>query len=194
MKKFLLTLALLLSLNVFASDKIHLKALVDFNSSTPSETFSAEVLKTSVMGDIVLLEGDKINCTLLKIKDAKRAKIDAKAYFQIASYENSRGIHEVTQNLTAKYTKKVLNKEEIKNIPPEKIVKTTASVVGGAFVEGFSYGVSFVDGVVSNKEGNRLKSGAKQLYDDSFLSYVERGDEIDIKIGDIFYFIIKPTK
>ena len=126
MKKFLLFLIFLASFKAMAADKIHLKALVDFNSSNPSEVFSAEVLETSVMGNIVLLEGDKINCNLLKIKDPKRAKIDAKVYFEIVSYENSRGVHEVSQNLIAKYAKKVLNKEEIKKIPPKKIAKTTA--------------------------------------------------------------------
>ena len=86
-----------------------------------------------------------------------------------------------------------LNKETIKrNVTPKKAVKTTAKVVGGAIVEGAGYVVSFADGVITNPEGNRLKSGAKQLYDDSFLSYVEYGDEIDVKTGDKFYFVIKP--
>ena len=190
MKKFLFIL-IFLTTSAFASDKIHLQALQDYNSSNPNETFSAQVLETSVMDNIVLLEGDKINCVLLKIKNPKRAKIDAKVYFQIVSYENPRGLHEISKKLTAKYAKRVLNKEEVINIPPKKVAKTALSIAGGAVVEGFSYGVSFVDGLITNEEGNRLKSGAKQVYDDSFVSYIEYGQDVDIKTGDVFYFIIK---
>ena len=84
--------------------------------------------------------------------------------------------------------------EEIKKIPPKKIVKKTASTVGSFFVKGFSYGVSFVDGFSENKEDNRLKSGAKQVYDDSFLSYIEYGSEVEIKEGDEFYLVISKKK
>ena len=84
--------------------------------------------------------------------------------------------------------------EEIKKTPPKTIVKKTASTVGNFFVKGFSYGVSFVDGVKENKEDNRLKSGVKQVYDDSFLSLVEYGEEIEIKEGQEFYFVVKKVK
>ena len=50
------------------------------------------------------------------------------------------------------------------------------------FFTGVSYGISFVDGLVTNPEGNRLKSGAKQVYKDSFLSYVEKGEDIHVDI------------
>lgn len=194
MKKIFISLFVLFSFSAFATDKIYVQALEDFNSSNPNKTFSAEVLEDTTINKQMILKGNKINCELLKIKDAKRAKIDAKIYFKLISYENNGKIYNFEKDLSAKYAKKVLNKREIKNISPKKIAKTTASVVGGAVVEGFSYGVSFVDGVITNEEGNRLKSGAKQVYDDSFLSYVEYGDEINIKVGDIFYFIIKPIE
>ena len=192
MKKILLILSIMLLLPAFATQKIYLEALEDFNSANPSKTFSAKVLETSVIEGKVLFEQDKINCVFDKKKEAKRAKIDAKIFFQIESYENKNGVHKFNQNISAKYAQNVLNKETIKrNVTPKKAVKTAASVAGGAIVEGGKYIVSFAEGIIENEEGNRLKSGAKQVYDDSFLSYVEYGDEIDIKIGDKFYFIIK---
>ena len=42
-------------------------------------------------------------------------------------------------------------------------------------------------GYITNNEENRLKSGVKQVYDDSFVSLIEYGDEILIKKGDVFY-------
>ena len=195
MRKLFLILSLSLCLSANASDKLHVKALQDYSSQNPSETFKVEAIEDGAMGEIPILKGDIINCTLQKTKDAKRAKIDAKIYFNIESYEDKKGIHKLSQNLTAKYAKTVINKEEVKKkVTPKKAVKTTAKVVGGAFVEGASYIVSFADGIITNNENNRLKSGVKQVYDDSFLSYIEEGDEVEIKTDDTFYFIIKPTK
>ena len=74
------------------------------------------------------------------------------------------------------------------------IIKIPIQTDGDFFVTGVSYGVSFVDGVITNNEENRLKSGVKQVYDDSFISLIELGDEIVIKKGDIFYLILKEEK
>lgn len=193
MKKLLVLMLFLLS-PVYASDKLHVKALTDFSSASPQKNFTVQVIEDGEMNDIPLFKGDILNCTLEKIKDPKRAKMDAKIYLKIDSYEDSKGVHNIDEFLIGKYAKKVLNKEEIKKTPPKKIVKKTAGVVGGYFIKGFSYGVSFVDGAVENKDGNRLKSGAKQVYDDSFLSLVEFGHEVEIKTDDTFYLVVKRAK
>lgn len=191
MKKLFLILTLMLTISANASQKLYLEALEDFSSLNPNKTFSAKILEGEIEGT-TLSVGDKLNCIFEEKKEAKRAKIDAKIFFKLESYENEQGIHKISQNLSAKYAKNVLNKETIKrNVTLKKAAKTAASVAGGAIVEGGKYIVSFADGIITNPEGNRLKSGAKQLYDDSFLSYVEYGDEIDIKTGDKFYFVIK---
>ncbi len=189
-KLFLLFCAMLLS-PVFASDKLHIRALEDFSSLEPKETFSAELIEDGQIDGLFVLKGDKLNCKLLKVTDPTRAKRDAKIFFQIVSYTDSKGEHELYPEVMAKYAKTVINKEEIKKTPKRKYVTKAAGTVGSFFVKGFSYGVSFVDGVAQNEEGNRLKSGAKRVYDDSFLSLIEEGQEIEIKEGDEFYFIVK---
>jgi hypothetical protein len=191
MKKILLILMILLSCVAFASDKLYVRALEDFSSKNPSEFFNVELLEDSYLDAKFLPEGGKLTCKLLDIKDAKRAKIDARIYFKLVSYEYKEQVYNFRKEFSLKYAKRVLNKKEIKKISPKKVAKTTASLVGGAVVEGFSYGVSLVDGIITNKEGNRIKSGVKQVYDDSFLSFVEYGDDVEIKICDVFYFIIK---
>lgn len=196
MKKliFLFSFIFLFSLNAQASDKVFVKALTPFNSILPSENFSVEVLEDSEIDNISIIKGDIINCTLEKVTDPKRAKQNAKIYLNVDSYEDKLGKHNFLNPLRAKYAKTVINKEEIKKIPPKKIVKKTASTVGDFFLTGFSYGVSFVDGFIQNEEENRIKSGAKQVYDDSFLSLVEKGSEVEIKENDEFYLIIKKKK
>lgn len=194
MKKFILTLLFLLSTCAFAADKLHVEAMDDFSTLNPSETFSVKLVDDAKMNDIFMIKGDIINCVLKKITDPTRAKRDAKIFLIVESYEDNKGIHKLNEPLLAKYAKTVLNKEEIKKTPPKKIVKSAAGFVGGLFVKGFSYCVSFVDGFSQNKEDNRLKSGAKQVYKDSILSYVEYGHEVEIKKGDIFYLVVKSVK
>lgn len=192
MKKLLIALGILLFSQAFALDKLHVKALEEYNSTNPNKKFKVEIVESNVLNEnIVLLEGDILNCELIKIKDPTRAKRDAKIYFKIVSYENPRGLHLISENLIAKYAKTVLNKERVKQVKPKNVVKKVGGTVANFFVQGASAGISFVDGVVENKEDNRLKSGVKQVYDDSFLSYIEYGEDIDIKIGDIFYLVTK---
>ncbi len=193
MKKLLALFCLLLA-PVYAADKIHVEALDDFDTQNPTETFKVKVIEDGQMDETKVIKGDIINCTLEKVTDPTRAKRDAKIFFYLTSYVDKKGTHEINPKLMGKYAKKVLNKEEIKKTPKKDIAKKGVSTVGGFFVKGLSYGVSFVDGVAQNQEGNRLKSGAKQVYDDSFLSLVEYGQEVQIKSGDIFYLIVKKAK
>lgn len=196
MKKLLSVLMLLLASCAFAADKLHVEALKGFSSEDVEAgfNFSVKLVEDGTMNDIYMLKGDVLNCVLKKVTDPTRAKRDAKIYFTVESYEDSKGVHGVQEPLVARYAKTVLNKEEIKKTPPKKIAKTAAGAVGNFFMKGFSYCVSFADGVATNPEGNRLKSGAKQVYKDSFLSMVEYGNEVTIKEGDVFYLVVKPYK
>ncbi len=195
MKKIIFTFLFMLNLIAFAADNIHLMALEDFDSTKPKKNFSAQVIEDAHMDGIFLIKGDIIHCTLQKTKDPKRAKQDAKAYFNIVSYEDSEGTHKIASDLTGRYAKSVLNKEKVKDVSPKNVVKKTAGFVGDHLLfQGISYGLSFVDGVIENPEDNRLKSGVKQVYDDSVLSYIEYGEDISLKKGDTFYFVVKPTR
>lgn len=178
----------------FASNKLHVRALEDFSSLNPNKYFSVEVINDGEIGDLKILKGDVINCTLEKIKNPTRAKQDAKIFLKLNNYEDKLGIHQFPTPLKAKYSKSAVNKEEIKKIPPKKVVIKTASTVGSHFIPGLSYGVSFVDGFVENEENNRLKSAVKQVYDDSFISLVEKGSQVEIEAGDEFYLVVKKAK
>lgn len=194
MKKIILLFLMILVSPVFAADKVHIKALEDFSSLEPKETFSVEVIEDASINGVFMLKGDKINCSLLKVTDPTRAKRDAKIFFYLVNYEDKLGVHEFSGNIVAKYSKTVLTLEEVKKTPKRKYVRKAVGTVGNFFYKGVSYGVSFVDGVAQNEEGNRLKSGVKQVYDDSFLSLIEEGEQIEIKAEDEFYFITKEAK
>lgn len=196
MKKIFLLAMILFTSCAFAADKLHVEALSDFSSENieQSANISFKLIEDGTMNGTFMIKGDILNCVLKKITDPTRAKRDAKIYFSVVSYQDSKGVHNVPEPLVARYAKTVLNKEEIKKTPPKKIVKTAAGAVGNFFMKGFSYCVSFADGFATNPEGNRLKSGAKQVYKDSFLSMVEYGSEVSVNKGDTFYLVVKSAK
>ncbi len=194
MKKIIYFLVFIIMSPVFAADKLHVSAMNDFSSINPTQNFQVMLVEDGVLNGIYMLRGDILNCTLNKTTNPTRAKRDAKIYFNVISYSDKKGTHQIEPKMIAKYAEKVLSVEEVKKTPPKKIAKKAVGTVGNLFVTGFSYGVSFVDGIKENKEDNRLKSGVKQVYDDSFLSYAEYGHEVQIKEGQEFYFIVKRAK
>lgn len=194
MKKIIIFFVILLFNSAFAFSNIKVEALEDFNSILPVPDFRVKIVQDGNINNLFFIQGDILHCTLEKVKAPKRAKIDAKVFFKINSYEDSKGSHKIEIPLIAKYASRIVSKEEIKKIPPKNIIKKVGGTIGDFFVTGVSYGVSFVDGLITNNEENRLKSGVKQVYDDSFVSLIEYGDEILIKKGDVFYFVVKEEK
>ncbi len=47
---------------------------------------------------------------------------------------------------------------------------------------------------MKNEEGNRLKSGAQAFYESTPLSYANKGADLDIKQGDVFFIKFKNPK
>lgn len=184
MKKIILFFCLLNSF-CLASSKLHVEALEDFNSILPNKNFKVKLVEDSKIEDINMIRNDIINCELKEVKDPTRAKQNAKIFYILKSYEDNIGVHNFRDIYVAKYSKTI----PIENTG--QIAKKTATTVGSFFVKGLSYGVSFAEGVKNNEEDNRLVSGVKKVYDDSFLSLGEYGKEISIKKGDIFYLIVK---
>ena len=120
-----------------------------------------------------------INLQLLKEYVPKRLKRNAKFSFKPEWYIDTNGSkHNLNETVKATYTT-TLNKVQL--------AKKAVLGVGNHFVKGLSMGVAAVEGVVENEEGNRLKSGAKSVYDASPLSYSEKGKDIVINENEIFY-------
>ena len=193
-KKILLTILLtFISIHTaMAADQIKVVAIEDFKTAEPAETIDVKVLKASPLGKYELKENYVLHCQVLKIVDPKRLKRSASFYVRPVSYTTpDNDIVRIREEFYGKYSKHVLSKEELKEIEPGKVIKGAALTVGNYFVKGLSIGVSFVEGVVKNEKDNRLKSGVVNAYEASPLSYVEEGQQLDIKVGDDFYLVFK---
>lgn len=177
-----------------ASDKIHVTTVNEFNTKNPSQKIDVKVVEEGILGSHVLKTDDVIHCNVIKVTDPKRGKRAASFAVCPISYTSEGNTISITENYYGKYAARVLSKEELQNVDAKKVGKKAAVTVGNYFVKGVAPAVSMAEGMVKNQEGNRIESGIKQVYKDSPLSYVEKGNELDLVPGEQFYLIFKPSK
>lgn len=192
MKKILLTLICLYQISAcFAADYLKVTAMEDFSTDSPKETFNVRLREEGTLGKYELPTNSILHCQVLQIVDPKRGKRNAVFFVKPLTYTQGNQTLKIQEEMYGKYTTVVLSKEEIKKLPYGKMIKNGALMVGNYFVKGLSIGVAFVEGVAKNEQDNRLKSGVTNAYEESPISLVEKGEQLDIKTGDDFYFVFK---
>ncbi len=192
MKKILLTLIYLCQISAcFAADYLKVTAMEDFSTNSPKDTFNVCLREEGTLGKYELPTNSILHCQVLQIVDPKRGKRNAVFFVKPLTYTQGDETLQIQEDMYGKYTTVVLSKEEIKKLPYWKMVKNGALMVGSYFVKGLSIGVAFVEGVAKNEQDNRLKSGVTNAYEESPISLVEKGEQLDIKTGDDFYFVFK---
>ena len=193
MKKILLILALMFFQITACHAAVQMKvvALEEFKTDAPSETIKVKVLQDTVLGSYDIGVNSVLECQVLRIVDPKRLKRNASFYVKPLSYTVDGTVCEIEEEYYGKYSAFVLSKEEVKEIPAGKVIKKAAMTVGDYFVKGLSTCVAFVQGFAKNEKDNRLKSGVVNAYEESPLSYISEGQQLDIKVGDDFYLVFK---
>ncbi len=192
MKKILLTLICLSQISAcFAADYLKVTAMEEFSTDSPKDTFNVRLREEGTLGKYELPTNSILHCQVLQIVDPKRGKRNAVFFVKPLTYTQGDETLQIQEDMYGKYTTVVLSKEEIKKLPYWKMIKNGALMVGSYFVKGLSIGVAFVEGVAKNEQDNRLKSGVTNAYEESPISLVEKGEQLDIKTGDDFYFVFK---
>lgn len=171
----------------------HLKvvSMDEFKTDSPSKELNVRVIEEATLGSYDLGVNSILHCEILAVVDPKRGKRNASFFVKPISYTTGNTTCMIEEEMYGKYSKFVLSKEEIKKIPPSTVIKKTALTVGDYFVKGLSICYSFVEGVVKNEKDNRFKSGVTNAYEESPLSLISEGEQLDIKIGDDFYLVFK---
>lgn len=195
MKKKLLGIIVVCMLSVSAvfaeTAQVKVTAQSEFKTDAPTNMISVKVREDIRLGNYDLKEGDILNCKVLQVTDPKRGKQSASFFVEPVTCISNGQSYNIEEEYCGKYSKTVLSMDELKKIPPGKVITKAALTVGGHFVKGLSTGVYFAEGVVQNQDNGRLKSGIKKAYKESPLSYVEKGQELDLKDGDEFYLVFK---
>lgn len=186
MKKFCWTIFLLLIIlsQPVLAKPIAVEALSDFTTENPPKEMSIKLLEDIAVDDTLTIKAETIvDGNVVDVTDPKRLKRNASFTFVPTSYRDERGQVVVIKNYyPAKYTTKV-NKGQL--------AKSAALGVGSFFVKGLSIGYSAVEGAIKNEKDNRFKSSVTEVYQDSPLSYVEKGEELVIEKGQLFFLNFK---
>lgn len=182
MKKFSWTIFLLLIMlsQPVLAKPIAVEALSDFTTENPPKEMSIKLLEDIAVDDTLTIKAETIvDGNVVDVTDPKRLKRNASFTFVPTSYKDERGQVVVIKNYyPAKYTTKI-NKGQL--------AKSAALGVGSFFVKGLSIGYSAVEGAIKNEKDNRFKSSVTEVYQDSPLSYVEKGEELVIEKGQLFF-------
>lgn len=174
-----------------AASQLKVMSMEDFRTDSPNETIDVRVIDATELGKYTMPVNTILHSQVLQIIDPKRGKRSASFYVKPLSYTVNNTVYPIEEEMYGKYSKVVLTKEEIKKLPYGKMIKNGALLVGNYFVKGLSIGVSFVEGFAKNEKDNRFKSGVTNAYEESPISLVEKGGQLEILKGDEFYFVFK---
>lgn len=193
MRKFIILIfCIILSTSAsFATVQMKVASLEDFSTKNPKKDLNVSVLESITLGNYYISKGSKMNCEILQVIEPKRGKRNATFYVKPLSYKTNDIVNPITEEIFGRYSKTVLSVEELKKIPPSNILKQTVLLVGNHYIKGISIGVSFLEGAIKDDDNNRLKSGVVKAYENSPLSYISTGEQLEIKEGDEFYLIFK---
>lgn len=193
MKKFTLIFACLMFTmsTAFAAVQMKVVAINEFRTDKPSDSLDVRVIEQTELGEYNIGVNSTLHCKVMKVIDPKRGKRNASFFVQPLYYIEGDKTVNIDDEIYGKYSKRVLSKEELKKIPPFKVMKSAALAVGNYFIKGLSIAYSFGEGVVKNENDGRLKSGVVNAYEASPLSYINEGEQLDIKVGDDFYLVFK---
>ena len=157
-----------------------------FSTAEPSKTFQVKLDEA-----VELEDGSRLNANsilygkVFQVEDGLRGKRQGYFKFYLQKYITEEGVTDVSRkNVVIKVSHyEPIDKKEV----AKKVATTGATTVASKVlkVPGISQGVSFVKGAVKTEDGeNRLKNGAKQVYKDSPLSYVEKGCSLILQSGE----------
>ena len=193
MKKVLLTGLSLFLLNLGAHGAfLSVETMTPFSTDAPPEIVKLKSLgEIQLAPEVLIQEGDILTGELTHVKHAKRLKRNATFKYKINSVKPVDGeSFDLSEYNEGKYV------SEIK-INKGKLATNAALKAGELFVSGISVSYRAVEGAIKNrKEGiSGVATGAvENVYDNSVLSYIKKGTEIEKKQGDKFYLSLKPQK
>lgn len=183
-KKFIIGCFTLMMSSPVLAVTVKVEAVTPFSTENPQETMTVKLLEDCELTDTIILhKNDLIYGKTTDVVSPKRLKRNASFAIIPLSYSDSEGnIHTFNEQYKGKYSIPIDKKELAKN--------ATLSV-GSFFIKGLSLGVNAIEGAVKNEEGNRFKSSAMNVYENTPFSYVETGYELNILTGDIFWLKFK---
>lgn len=163
---------------------VAVEAMSDFSSENPPKTMQIKALEDVALDEKITVKAESVmSGKVVDVISPKRLKRNATFTFVPLNYTDVSGkVEEINNYYPAKYTTKI-NKGQL--------AKSVGLGVGSFFVKGLSIGYSAIEGAIKNEKDNRFKSSVTEVYQDSPLSYVEKGEELVIEKGQLFFLNFK---
>lgn len=163
---------------------VAVEAMSDFSSENPPKTMQIKALEDVALDEKITVKAESVmSGKVVDVISPKRLKRNASFTFVPLNYTDVSGkVEEINNYYPAKYTTKI-NKGQL--------AKSVGLGVGSFFVKGLSIGYSAIEGAIKNEKDNRFKSSVTEVYQDSPLSYVEKGEELVIEKGQLFFLNFK---
>lgn len=181
MKKiFILFSFIILSITPTFAETMAVQAVTEISTTKPNEIIKVKVIRDCTLANIPLKIGYILEGKMLSVTDPKRLKRDAGFTFYPMNYYNLNG---QKTHIPVLYVGTFTPNFEIDKVA---IAKSAALTVGNHFIKGISMGYYAVEGAIKNKEGDAVSSAVNNVYENSIFSYVEKGDQLNIKPSTCF--------
>lgn len=168
---------------------IKVEALQDFTTVNPAPTFRIKTLEPEELPfDTFLPKNTVISGILLKANAPQIGKRNS--YIELIPTEMSYK-EKVIPLRNSKLTAVIVAYAPLSN---KEIAVNVARKTANIFLRGLISVVEFVQGAAKAKDGERVKSGVLNAYEDSFFSYIEPGKDLNIHKGDTVYLKIKKIR
>jgi hypothetical protein len=165
---------------------VAIKALEDFNNLSPSQTYSFQFLESIYFNDSSYIQaGTVVNGNIIKVFMPQRGKRDG--YFEMVPVTMTHDDKTETVE-TPQYM------YEIRAYSPRDNAHVAAGVAKGAagyLYKGVANCTYFTEGFCQSDNGYRIKAGFKRVYDNSFVSNMKFGQELNIKKDDTLILKLK---
>lgn len=186
MKKKLLVFILIFFIESFFSlcfaKATKVTALQEFNSTNPPKYFRVRLSEDLEISETkTLYKYYTLNGYIYDVIPPKRLKRGASFVFVPTHYTDYSNKTYPMTNVVSQYT---TNKFTLKNFTISSALSMAIGAVP-AFV--VTTGYYAFDGAKKNEEGNRFKSSATEVYENSCLSLGEKGDNLYIQKNQEFY-------
>ena len=188
MQKFLLILIMILIVQPVMAKGVKVQALSDFSTARPSKTWDLRVVDGFVMDNGVVVHANTIvEGKIIDVVSPKRLKRNASFKFIPQTFYDP--IDGSTKTVKCDFEGKYNPRSEIDaRTLAKKGAMTAGNMLIGSFV---APAVGLVEGAVKNENGNRAKSAAISAYENTPLSYANKGKDLEFKKGQFFIMNFK---
>lgn len=181
MKKYILLMAfLILSIMPTFAETMAVQAMTEISTTQPNKIIKVKVIRDCTLANIPLKIGYTLDGKILNVTDPKRLKRDAGFTFYPMNYYDLTG---KKTHIPVLYVGTFTPNFEIDKVA---LAKSAVLTVGNHFIKGISMGYYAVEGAIKNKDGDAVSSAVNNVYENSIFSYVEKGEQLEIKPSTCF--------